>query len=1035
MSTMEPEAAAATIASNVEVALGALDALETLAGGDINALMKLEPLLTGAEKLDPKAFADALGVLVTELGKTTVAVPVDVMVDFTDSLGDVELSVDELSTFFEELEVEVSPVVEELAGEILAAMPPRLRERLERVTSRLTAATPELLAQLFTGSDLATLAAGPALAQSESAEFDTAAAPLLPVAVTLNALTIDVQDVVILLQANPPDIQLIAPRLMKIDADLDILFTNLDPLILDVAAALDAIDTTAFTEGLTSAFDTLAELLPDAPFRLSPLFDDLRDAVDELESVTETDVQDVADAVVQRIRDALAAAGIGPHLTLLAALKAKIAAVDLPGTRQQVIDALTQAKEFVEKTGQEVPADLKDAMASLRDAIVNFDDTEAGQAVQGVFTQADGFIDAYDAAVKSIEATLQQVKETAGQYIKDLTAKLKEIEDKLAALAKEVDAIDFDAAAAESQRLMAEARATVEEALADADLPPAARAALSLAAKALEELELEGQVVQPIRDELEKLDATKIAAQLEEIIQKLRDELQNIVPAAVVAQLDEPFDRVYALLQQYRPDVLAVIVQQELVRLDALLAKADPAPLIENLEMEYQKLLTTARKHADLGPLFAPVQKAYDDAVQTITDWKLEELVSVAADKANELQPRLEAAVHEALAAVGNVSFEPFQLGDVLRPWQEVVQQLRDALAAVPDPVLEAALLAVAAPLVFSEQLGDPDSDLHAFFEAELRERLVMLDFGGAGGPAVRLEAALQELESLQLDLTVKAQLGNTLVDVQLGVRLQAIATARGELEAAAQRLLDRLTPPELVASAQRLSEAIRQAVPPELLDPPEGISPRAYLTLVLDTLDVTALIAELDALGVRIDTKLRELAGFIAAAVLDAIEDVFGIADIDDTEQKLLAILTELQTQIAALDPSGIQPGLQDLADKVIEALEKFAPAQFTEDLQGVLQDVRDQVSILGGKVVALIQSVDASAMDPLAQLRPSVFFESLVSETEDLQKQLDQLLGFPFADPLIRTMDRLRPALGAVLDDVTTEFDKLLKFLQKAA
>jgi uncharacterized protein YqgV (UPF0045/DUF77 family) len=994
----------------------------------VDGLLQLIDVEAAAKNIlqNPRAIGDEVKKMLAAIAKAPLSIDVQLTADVVTSLDDVAALLHQLRDTFTNgslAAVDVPPIVRTLAGKIVDAAPPGLIDLAKTLRAR---APMDAFAHLFTGSNSGALSAPRIAMLKKVREIADAVSELLPITVRLDALSVAVDDVVVLFNVQPPakpDFQVIAPKLVKIDADIDVLIGDLTPLLRKVAAKLDAIETTAFTARLIATFDAIAEALPDAPVRLGPLFDPLREAREELHDLAEGDLSAMINDIVADVRASLESTGLqNAGTTIQSIVNQAIAAVDLQGLKTRIQQALEDAKKSVGDAAVKLPAELKSKIDTLGAAIEAID-------VDGI---TDPFLEgldeikiAYDAAIHEVaENARQLLEDNIGQYIDDLTKSLGDLDAELQDLAKELDAIDFEAAAAESRRLMEEIRTNVEEALQSADLPPAARTAISLGAKALQEIKFDESIAQPIHAELDKADPTPILARIEEEVAKLRALIATVIPSELAAQLDPPFDRAMAALKPFSSDALKERVVEEMAKLKELLDRCDPGPLLAKLEAEHAKLVAAAKANAMLDPFFAPIEKAYADAIAAIGALHLHEFLDAVTAEILAIPPRIETAMHEAMIEAAALTAQipnDFHLGDILRPLAEVVADLRDQLDATSDAQLEAIATAVVAPVVFFQNLGD----LHAVF---------------GSNPVVAIDAAFDELtgncESLQAELQAQTTAGNTTIELNLHAKFEAVTPDVTALVAAAQRLAGRIATPELIASANRLAAAIEQAMPPELLAIDETTSPRAALDRILDTVDPAPLVTELDQIGTDVDVDVRKCAQAIAGGIIQLVHEMFGVLNAADLNTKLQETLTAIEGQLALLDAAPVKQNLQALADSIVKLLEAFAPMKFKASIDAAIANVHALVDAMGAKLNKAIDKLPDLPAD-LETLRPSTVLEPLVEQTKELQAAVDKILGFEFGEPLLRTIERLRPAVDEVLDDLFVELDRLLEFMerQKAA
>jgi molybdopterin converting factor small subunit len=1012
------------------------DALASLSGIDpfplnVQLLLQMDDLMASGEHLldDPSKLGKGVRKMLAELKKTVLTAKVSVAADAALSLDDVVTLLGKLQEALAggKAGVDLPQLAQKLAGNIVQAVPAGVIPLAKKLQSR---APDDVVAQLLAGSDSGALTAGRRGIAEKIAEIAAAGSKLVPITVRLESLTAAVDELLLSFDAGGgnPDFQVILPKLLHIEAELDVLIGDVTPLLGKIAAKLDTIETKTFTRRLIAAFDAIAAALPDGPIHVNALFAPLREARDELHALAGGDLTATIEETVAEVRTALEESGIGDAgKNIRELVDAAIREVDLAGLKAEVEQTLQAASSTIRDVATALPGDVRQKLHELSAAIAAID-VEA--TVQELVDHLTPLIDAYKNAIDPLATgtLLKNLMDPVSESITpELLDALGEIDAQLQALAKELDAIDFEAAAAESRRLMEEIRTNVEEAVDSADLSPAARTALSLGAKALGAIDFENDVVQPIRDELDKADPTPIIARLEEEVAKVRAALASVSPSAIIEQLDPPFDDAMLAIAPYQSDALIKRVAEEVAKLQAHLDRADPGPLLAQLETEHAKLLAVLEAQADLDPYFRPVELAYLQAVAAMVELRkqLVPLFDAAVAAILAAPQEIETAVHEAMAEAATLTgpIPGFHLGDVLRPFADVVDDLRAHVDSLSDAQLEAMALIVAGPALFLQSF----EDLDALF---------------AGGPVSQFDTAWQQLtnasESLRLVFQEQVALGHTTATVQLGVRLHAVTPDFTALQAAAQRLVDRIVTPELTASANHLADAFAEALPPELMDITEETPPREAIELLLTAIDPTPIVEELDQIGEDIDTDLHTCAQQIADGVVQLVKDVFGVLNAADVQAALLETLDQIDGQLALLDPKPVQKILQKTADDVVQAIADLSPQKMKEDIDALLGTTREQLNAIGPALLDAIEPLGQDFPIPdLSAYRPSTAFAPLVDAAKTVQAQLDKILAFEFGEPLLRTVDRLRPALSEVLDDVFHELDRLIEFMeqQKAA
>jgi hypothetical protein len=985
---------------SVSKALGVVDVKQL----DVKVLLQIGSLLEVVDKIkdDPRSIGKEFHNLLVALGKTSFSVDAKAAADVKVSLEDIVAIAAQIKEAIDSgalQSIEVPPIVSKLTKKITDAIPQRLIGFLQK------------LADSAPANALADMAA-------KAGEIAQAVADFLPFHVRLQDLAVEMVDVKAALNVTPPatpDFALIAPKLVHVNGGLEVLVDDLTPLLNAAAARLDAIDTTAFTTGLTKAFDSLTAIIPEEPVRLSDLFDPLRDAAAELHLLAEGKFHEQVDEIVAQLHESLAEEGIGDSVKdMLVEVLDRLQKLQLPALRAAVEKTLAGAAKSVHDAAITGPDELKKAVDDFVNAV--FDSAELAKGVKTIRDTVKTFVDGITPALEKIKEAIAVAPGLAKDYVDKAVAILEKVKAKLDEITNEIKSIDFAAAAAESHRLMEEGRANLEEVIRSADLPPEARSAISLAAQGLKQINFDEDVARPIQEELDKLDPKKIVESLEAEVAKVRKVLENIVPEAIIAQLDPPFDKAVAMVNKYTPAALEVLAKEELAKLDLLLEHANPAPLLLALKPEYDQVVQFAEAQANFHPLFQPIEEAYQDAREAINGLNLQALfvglVKDVAKSRKSLEDGIRDSTNEMAGAV--LLLAEYHLGDVVRPLVDVVQELRVVVDSLSDDQINALVAILAAPAAALQNIGDP-----------------RLFFGL--GAAVDVEVLLHELNDLAIQ--VQADLGETDLEVDLLVHFEAMGADSTELEAAMRRLADRLTPPALVASANRLGAAIERAVPQELLEIPAGTPPRDAIHLILDRLDPTPLAEELDALGVQMDADLAVCIHEMGEGEIQVIAEFFGIADVAGAlvELELEKIVAEANRQLDALDPAGVEGEVQAIADGIVDVIRAFSPETVGKSLDDSFQKARLRVIDLGTEFIDAVTKPAQAPLPDFEKLRPSVYLEKLVGSMKELKEALNKILAFDFGKPLVKAVEHARPVVDDVLEDVHHQFDELIEFLEK--
>ena len=1030
----------------------------------VAGILGIQPLVDAAGSIpsNPAELGDAVKSMLAELeGLATIPK----LGGIADVLGDFEGSAGVLRQVAESLGGGPDAVIDRLLGD-LGGLDGLVADFAGRLTDALPLELPDAARipvealTILAGGNLDASKLADVLARlTFGVQLDSLRAPSLSIDATLGAVaSIDLGDLTVRLSSLTAQVRAILPMLQapnvnvtatltalaNVRTALDALFADLPQLVLDLAGKLNAIDTTALVAKLTAALDKLKGLTPAVSFGLEDLLEPLRVMAQGIDALTAAQLTASFDQLVAFIQAKIDESGIDEIdeqiEQLFDLLVAQIERIGLRGMRDDVIDALHAVEARINRFSFGAPAVLTTQLGKVQEAIAKIDTSSIAARIQEIKASLEGIVQNFpiEAVAEKVAELLDPVAEAVGS----LVPALEQVDAQLEQLGQQLEAIDFESAADDARSLMTGIREKVQEALGSEDVPPAAKAALGVAAQGLKLIDFRAEISAPIMVKLDAIDPGILLEPLKPIVEEVRAKVAAVSPEALIAQLDGPFDDLLARLEPFKPSSIVAILSQEFDRITSLIDAADPRVLVQPLQGEFEKLVQKIRDAAKLDPLFKPLEDLYAE-LQKLVDLidlgkLLESLTGKLRGLPNQMADGAKAAVAAKAGAAQQVAADaPFRFGDIVRPFAFLVQDVRTAVGKASDDVIGAAMTAIAAPVSFLDQLTDPEKGFLARMAAAIDERVAVLDFRGSG-PAGQLAFALRELASvtasLDLEASAQLQLGGGVASVQLDARLTLIASAQAQLGTAVTTLFARLNPPELTAPLRSITAAVRETMPAALLDPAE-LSVRDRLDAFFDAFDPTSLVAELDAIGTNIDARFLAFADELTKGLFKTIDTVFRALDRltpAGIGAKISEGMQRIRAELAVLDPSPIKVEAQLVVDSVINVLGIFSPATIAAQVAVVFDAVKAKIETLDPATLLGDTTGLDKPFDDLALLRPSLLLGGITGKLEEVQAALDALLDLKIGDALVAAVIRLRATIEAILDDVMAEFDELLVFLE---
>ncbi|MFN7963263.1 MAG: hypothetical protein U0002_18525 [Thermoanaerobaculia bacterium] len=965
-------------------------------------------------------------------------------------IGDGHHLVDKVLAGIGGLESLVGDIAGQLVGGLQLELPGNLEPfvaSLKKLSAGAPLSPPEvssLLAQLSLGLDIGRLEAPALELEAFLARLGSLGGDFAALHLEIGRLNAEVRVAIDLLSLPEPNVELAIEALGRVRGGLDLMLGATVPgAAARLAADLSTVRPEELWRPLEAKLVALLEGLPKVELRFEEIFlEPVREVAAEVAELTPEAVTAMLDGLRAELDRAVARARLDaiPKLIeeLFEALAEQLRRVPLAALRSQLIGALDELEIKVREFEGFSPVwQLGEKLHGLVAKVESLDPAPIRQRIAQLGAEIQGAVDAFPiGAIKTeVEGLVAAVAELVGQA----SPALEELDRQLDGLAEKVAAFDFDAAGQASLDLMAEIRAKVKEVLGSGDVPAPARAAIGLAAQGLKGIHLSAEVGAPAQQVLAQLDPAAILAPIEPLLAQLHEVVETVSPKALVERLEGPYSQLTGALAQLKPALLVEGLEGELGRFSDLVGQLDPVVLVQPLQKEFEKLKQKLADATDPAPLFAPLEELYDQLLALIDRLDLGKVLEAAVRKVAELPAGVQKAVGAAVAAKAGggplalaEAAEPFRFGDVLRPLQLLLAQLKKAVVGMASEVLDAALGRLERAVAGLLALVDPAVGLGGRISAAVAERRAQLDFADPDGVTAELRASLAELSGvaagLSLSVSGQARLGGAVASVQLEGRLDL--SFGGSLALEPEGLLAGLAVPELDNALAELSRALERRLPAPLSQ--VATAPlAARLGALFDALDPSSVIAELDSLGEQILAKLQSFIKEILAGMMRIWNRVFELLDLFSPQgllKQISAGMGRVKAELAVLDPRPIKEEAVELRDAVLEVLDAFSPAAIAGQLSGLFAAVRAKLGELDPAV--LLGDLDplAGVLASLEDLRPAKVLAPLVESTAQLQEALDKLAGVELGKALVAAVAKLQGRLEVTITGLEGELDGLL-------
>lgn len=823
--------------------------------------------------------------------------------------------------------------------------------------------------------------------------------------------------------------------------------TELPRFMAGLATDLRTATNTLAELDLSASLDRLVADLPlpgeDIPRMMVDSLSDLADAFDDL---TGDALTAALAAVQERLGEFIAQGPLGDLLRgiddAFAELGRQVDRLPLRALRDALVGALVDAQqEVLAFDGFDFLEDVLAPVRELEAAVRDVDLTAVTGAVQGVVDTVNGLFD--DFPIDDLRDAVDAVIDPLGEIVDELTPVVQEIATQLEALVAELEAVDFEAAGTATLDLLGGIREQVRTAVDGGDVPDAVKAVIAGAAAILKELDLAAELTAPFDAAIVSIDSGALVAPIERVWGVAGDALRRATPAALIAELDPPFESLRSSVDRLSLEPLIASLSDLFGDLVRILEAADPRTLLAPLEQEFQGLLGTLRAALDPAPLFRPLREAYGELraladqvdIEAVLKGVAGGLLTVPGGLTQAVGDRLQAGSGAATGAIESAD-GVFRFGDVLRPMEAFVAEIRGRLDQVADGVVGSALADLAAATRALRRVVDPATGFAAQIGDALDARLRWLDPQDGDGPLARLRVSVEGLAAavatLEVDAGARAELGAATASVRFDARVRVDAGASAEVAARASGVRLASDGPGLGRSVRLLARALDAALPTVLLG--SAVDPRADVAAFLDAvfarIDPAPLVAELDAIGDRIQGRLVALTDELTLGLYRIWNSLFtGIEPLlpGNVVARVQAGIDDLLGRLDALDPGPVEEEARAVVDAALSLLTLFSPARLAAELGAVFDAAIARVREFDPATLFAGLDPFAGLKAQLEELRPSVVLAPLVERAASFTTALETItdLDLSFVGEVVA---RIQATFTAVLDGVEAEWNALL-------
>lgn len=827
---------------------------------------------------------------------------------------------------------------------------------------------------------------------------------------------------------------------------------TLDTVTDEMAEALEEILTRFYTtfgaDDIVGRIDALSSTVRDA-FAASAIgevretirtfLEDVRDAIDE---VPTGEIQHTVESMLERVRKELETLGIAD-------------------VKEEISGALDEAREFVVEN---VDAALKeDVLRAAKLVLSNVQSLGIDKLISDLTVavgEVDGVISAVDAEVKKREASLtdlisqldtlsfEPVSNRVIEQIDELRSRLQAIDPNalsdaekfaLRAALAVVEEIDLEGEIVEELREGYGAAEGEAKRLLD-DLESALRR-LRTAMEEFDPERLLDPLVTGLRtasEEVRRVNGRSLVGPVRGRVQELVKELEAVSPGLLLDPLQAPYDAMMQAVDRMDPASWTAPLEELYEQIDALIDLVDVTPLLGELDRRQRGLLGKVREAIvsalDDLDLPRPLQGFFDGMRPTL----VEVTDAMFADPDEELR-RIGVAV--------NTNLSLRRLSD---PLDEAFDDLLEMVESIPPEELTGAVNAIRGGLGFGLDALDPNAVVRHLRAGHAR--LLDLDPRILLGPALRLR-------NLKLTFEARAQAapperrGDVVaVSARFDAALSLVATGNAGGNASLLR--------PLIEAHDSLAESLRLRINAldasgageayvALREGLDGVLPafvRSPTPLTHDEV-MAGLRAMRPSLGFdrveevleRFLEQVKSLGDALDPAIgrfFEGIREVLMLVNPLDLRDAVEDVYDAIRGKVRVLDPEALANSIREhVFDPVKDALEEINPAALRAELDSTYAETLAAVS---GTVLETLDDISVALDDVLGDIRDETLkLISQIQTTVDdvgekvsgLGARLEGLLFVEILERLRRLISRLRESFERELERVRAAFDEMIE------
>ena len=829
---------------------------------------------------------------------------------------------------------------------------------------------------------------------------------------------------------------------------------TLDTVTDEMAAALEEILARFYMtfgpDDLAERIGVLSSTVRDA-FTTSPLgqvretirafLEEVRDAI---EDVPTEKIQYTVESMLERVRQELEALGI-------------------TDVKKEITAALDEARHFVVEN---VDSALKeDVLGAAKLVLANVKSLKI-----------DELISELTVAVEKLEGVMTKINT-------DLEEEVAELTD----LISQLDTLTFapvgDRVIEQIDELRSRLQAIDPNALSDAE-----KFALRAALAVLEEIDLEGEIVEELREgygaaegqaklllddltgalerlrtamgefepqqllgpllagletaskEVRRLDGGALVNPVKERVKDLVKELETLSPGSLLIPLQAPYDSMMQAVGRLDPANLISPLEEVYKQIDELIDLVDVTSLLDELDRRQKDLL----------------EKVRDAIVEALDDLDLPEPLRGFFDG---MRPTLEGVTD---AMFGDPDGEMRRIGVEVNtnlslrrlsdPLDEAFDDLLQMVGSIPHDDLTDAVNAIREGLGLALEVLDPNEVIRRLRAGHAR--LLDLDPRILLGPSLRLpdlkltfEARAQAAppERHEDVLAVSARFDAVISLVATGgpgvdaILIRPLIEAHDALAEALRLRINALDASGAGEAYVALREGLDGALPAFLRSPAplthdevmaglRAMRPSLKFEPIEEALE--RFLERIKSLGDALDPAIQ---GFF-----DGIREVLMLVNPLSLKDAVEDVYDAVREKVRILDPVALADSIrQNVFGPVTDALKEIDPATVSAELDVAYGETLTAVSTTVAKVLDeisealddVLKDIREETLKLLGQVRATI--DGAAKQVSDLEDQLEELIFVELLERLRRVLSNLRASFESELERVRAAFDEMLDAL----